>query len=306
MSQPNKPSTPSHNPETFTGGGKMEKRIREFDWLKSPMGAVERWSPSLQVALNICLEAYFPVAIYWGESFTLLYNDAWSLIPGEKNKWALGQPGKEVWPEIWDEIGPIFHQVLTKGKSARSKDALLPIHRHGYTEECYFDYSLTPIRDESGKVGGIFNAVVETTYQVIDERRTRLLHTLGAINQLASLEEVWETAIEIFTSYSKDIPFCLLYSINSNNLSEATLIGTTGLENNTELETISLGQHASSPWPFAQILNEHLPYCVFDLSNQLIPLPPGPWPEPCHQAIALPIYSNPNQLVGFIVAGISS
>nr|WKN37099.1 PAS domain-containing protein [Tunicatimonas sp. TK19036] len=308
MSQSENPPIPSHHPETFTGGGRMGERIREFDWEKSAVGANEHWSPSLKVALNVCLEAYFPIAIYWGESFTLFYNDAWSPISGKKNEWALGKPGKEVWPEIWDEIGTIFQQVLTEGKSVRSKNALLPMHRHGYTEECYFDYSLTPIREEDGKVGGIFNAVVETTYQVIDERRTHLLHALSTTSKLPSLADIWGNAINTLALYPKDIPFCLLYSINRNDLSEATLRSYTGLHNEPDnsLKSISLIHDAPSSWPFAQMLKEHQSHCVFDFGSQFETPPTGSWPEPCQQAIALPIYSKPTQLVGFIVAGISS
>ena len=62
---------------------------------------------------------------------------------------------------------------MTTGEATRSKDQLLAMRRHGYTEECYFDYTFSPIRGESGQVEGIFNAVLETTERVIGERRLR-------------------------------------------------------------------------------------------------------------------------------------
>ena len=52
------------------------------------------------------------------------------------------------------------------------------MHRHGYTEECYFNYTLTGIRGEGGRVDGVFDAVIQTTYRVVSERRTRLLQRL--------------------------------------------------------------------------------------------------------------------------------
>ena len=48
------------------------------------------------------------------------------------------------------------------------------MRRHGYVEECYFDYTFSPVRGESGRVEGVFNAVLETTERVIGERRMRV------------------------------------------------------------------------------------------------------------------------------------
>ncbi|HEX6987316.1 MAG TPA: PAS domain-containing protein, partial [Planctomycetaceae bacterium] len=110
----------------------------------------------------------------------MLYNDAWSPIPGEKHPWALGRPAREVWPEIWDTIGPLFEEVVTTGRATRRQDQLLPMRRHGFTEECYFDYTFSPVRGESGTVDGVFNAVVETTTRVVGERRLRTLRELAA------------------------------------------------------------------------------------------------------------------------------
>ena len=45
------------------------------------------------------------LALRVGE-YILNYNTAWSPITGDKHPQALGRPGREVWPEIWDIIGP--------------------------------------------------------------------------------------------------------------------------------------------------------------------------------------------------------
>ena len=158
----------------FPGDGELARLTREKDWSTTDLGPVASWSQSLRSALSICLGSRFPIALYWGRALTLLYNDAWSPIPGNKHPWALGRPGREVWPEIWETIGPMFEGVMTTGESVYFEDALLAMHRHGYTEECYFNYSFAPVRGEGGRVEGVFNAVVETTFRVVSERRTRL------------------------------------------------------------------------------------------------------------------------------------
>ena len=56
---------------------------------------------------------------------------------------------------------------------------MLPLARTGVPEESYFTFTYSPIRDETGGVGGVFCAVVETTDKVIEERRLRLLNALA-------------------------------------------------------------------------------------------------------------------------------
>jgi len=91
-------------PEFLIGGGDMGQRIKDFDWSKTSIGSLQHWPQSLRSALGICINSNFPIAIYWGSDLTLIYNQAWSPIPGNKPPWAIGRPAKEVWPEIWEDI----------------------------------------------------------------------------------------------------------------------------------------------------------------------------------------------------------
>jgi hypothetical protein len=50
--------------------------------------------------------------------------------------------------------------------------------RTGSSEESYFTFTYSPIRNESSGVGGVFCAVVETTDRVIEGRRLLLLNAL--------------------------------------------------------------------------------------------------------------------------------
>ena len=156
------------------GGGESGKLIRDTDWSATSLGRPDQWPESLRSAVAIALSSGFPIAIYWGKDFTLLYNDAWSSIPGQKHPWALGKSGAVVWPEIWDGLKEEFESVLFQGQSYRRPDAPLYMHRYGYTEECYFDYTLSPVVGLDGGIGGVFNAVVETSYRVINERRNNI------------------------------------------------------------------------------------------------------------------------------------
>jgi signal transduction histidine kinase len=155
----------------LAGGGDMGERVRMFDWASTSLGPISDWPQSLCTAVGIMLNSRYPIAIYWGQDLTLLYNDAWSPIAGSKHPWALGKRAREVWPEIWSDIEPLFQQAMVMGEGTWSEDRLLPMHRHGSTEECSVTFS--PIRGDDGSVGGVFNAVVETSARAFEAERER-------------------------------------------------------------------------------------------------------------------------------------
>ena len=150
----------------FTGGGTVGALMRSVDWSRTPLGPVSSWPQSLRTAVSICIASRFPILLWWGPQLVKLYNDTYAAILGAKHPRALGAPGREVWPEIWHIIGPMLEGVLQRGEATWSADLMLPLERKGFSEECYFTFSYSPIRDESGGIGGVFSAVAETPERV--------------------------------------------------------------------------------------------------------------------------------------------
>jgi PAS domain S-box-containing protein len=184
-------------------GGDMGRRIREHDWSANPLGAPDSWPQTLRFALGICLGSEMPTAIYWGPELRLFYNDAWAPIPAERHPGALGQRGQDVWPEIWDVVGPQFAQVIATGQGFATYDQRLDMERDGVPRETYWNYSFTPIRDEFGQVCGILNQGNETTATVLAQRERRAeierLHELfqqapGAVALLEGPDHVFALA----------------------------------------------------------------------------------------------------------------
>ena len=69
----------------------------------------------------------------WGPDLTFLYNDTYGKMTlGDKHPWALGKPAREVWSEIWGEIGPRIDRVLADGKATWDEALLLFLERSGY------------------------------------------------------------------------------------------------------------------------------------------------------------------------------
>ena len=182
----------------LAGGGEMGERIRVHDWAATPLGPPRDWPQSLRSALSICLHSSFPMAIYWGSELRLLYNDAWSYIPGPRHPGALGRPAHEVWPDIWHIIEPQFRTVMETGESFATQDELLPMRRFDRIEETYWDYSFTPIAGEDGKVVGILNQGQERTGRVLGQRRTALIFELNdRLRALSNPGRIVATALEM-------------------------------------------------------------------------------------------------------------
>jgi signal transduction histidine kinase len=158
-------------PHLFQGGGEMSGRMRSFDWTHSPLGATQDWSPSLRTAVNVCLTSAFPLIVLWGEDLVQLYNDAYRDVMGVKHPAGLGQPTRECWPEVWDFNEPIYRQVREQGETLTFTDQRLVLQRLGREEEAFFSLGYSPIWDEVGAVGGVLVTVLETTRQVLAERR---------------------------------------------------------------------------------------------------------------------------------------
>jgi PAS domain S-box-containing protein len=152
----------------LAGGGEMGELIRAKDWSKTALGDPETWPPSLCTMVAVMLNNPFGMYIAWGDNYTQLYNDAYRPILGStKHPDALGSSTKQTFSEIWDIIGPMFAGVM-EGKPVGFTDFMLPLNRNGFIEECYFDFSYSPIRKEDGTVGGVLVTVIETTETIRD------------------------------------------------------------------------------------------------------------------------------------------
>ncbi len=147
----------------LSGGGEMGEQIRAKDWSKTTLGDPENWPQSLRTMVAVMLDNPFGMYIAWGNEYIQLYNDAYRPILGStKHPEALGISTRETFIEIWDIIGTMFDNVM-KGEAVGFTDFMLPLDRNGYVEECYFDFSYSPIRKENSEVGGVLVTVIETT-----------------------------------------------------------------------------------------------------------------------------------------------
>src|SRR5690606_4438360 len=171
ITQTDKPAPIASNALDFlAGGGEMGALMRKKDWTQTPLGPVEQWPQSLRTGVSIMLNSGHPMFLAWGPDLVFLFNDAYRPILGAKLPQALGRPFEQLWSDIWHDIKPLVDSALA-GQAIWAEDRLLMMERNGYSEETYFTFSYSPMRDERGRVTGLFCACTETTGKVMANRQ---------------------------------------------------------------------------------------------------------------------------------------
>ncbi len=152
----------------FAGSGEVRALARTLDWGATPLGWPDTWAPALRIATRAMLDAPHPICLWTGPTYALVYNDAYRRILAAKHPAALGQPGAAVWAEIWEGLAPQFAQVSAGGPPVYGEDARFVMARlaGGRTEDAWFSYSLSALRDEDGTVVAVLNISPETTARV--------------------------------------------------------------------------------------------------------------------------------------------
>jgi len=170
------PTARKRNPalDFMARGGEMGERMRAYNWSSHPLGPPGSWPQPLRTAIRLILNTGHPMYVWWGPELFCFYNDAYRQSIGpERHPGSLGQPGREVWAEIWPIIGPQIDQVMSGGGATWRENHLVPITRNGKLEDVYWTYSYGPIDDSAAPhgVGGVLVVCTETTEQIMARRQ---------------------------------------------------------------------------------------------------------------------------------------
>jgi PAS domain S-box-containing protein len=285
----------------FPGDGEMVRRMRDYPWAGSALGDPRDWPSSLRTACRICLTSRFPMIVWWGPELRFLYNDAYMPLLGDKHP-ALGLPGRQVWSEIWDTIGPMLDSVMRTGQATWSEDLLLPMRRHAYWEETYWTYSYSPLHDEDGTVRGVFTAVTESTEQVVGRRRLAVLQDLGAqAGRGRGVTEVCDLVIRTLSRAGQAVPYAAVYLRDADAGADRT--------DRTGGGAVLAASTTAGPapaWPAGEVLRTGQPVTLADVADRFGRLPSGGWPDPPAEAMVLPLHSDGGGPVGAIVLAASA
>lgn len=291
-------------------GGEMGRLIREHDWSGTPLGALDSWPQSLKTSVDLMLNSQHPMWVGWGPEITFLYNDAYiQVLSLAKHPWALGRPAAEVWAEIWNICGPLAGKVFQRGEASFVDEVQLFMNRGDFVEETYYSFSYSPVRDEFGKVAGLFCPSTEVTPKVLNARRLRTLSELSADALVQrTLDGACAAAASIMAKNLDDIPFAALYLVDGAT-AKVRLKECLGIPPGNAVLTppvIDLMQGTSERafWPVAEVIQTGHIASVPVANVKGLPL--GPAQQSLSEALVLPLVSLGEKLpVGVLVAGVN-
>lgn len=284
----------------------MGDLISQFDWCRTSIGPLEFWPQSLKTTVSIILNSSHPMWIGWGKEMNFLYNDAYVQVLGlSKHPWALGKKAEEVWKEIWDFCGPKAGKVFDEGEGCFFDETHLFMDRGEFVEETFYSFSYSPIRDESGQVGGLFCPSSEITAKVLNTRRLRTLSELAATALEKTIDTACASAAHTLAGNKQDIPFALLYLVSGVD-GEAILTQTVNLHKDIPgiSPSVIKWNDGHTIWPVMEVMQNGSTRTVSIQDASL--LPSGPAGHPVREAIIVPVTAPGQQRpIAILIAGIS-
>ena len=182
--------------DLFDDAGKTGAMLKQVDWAQTTFDSVGRWSQSLRTAVQICMSAPSPMAIWWTAadsdrpatnsavtSSDLICNDAYhfslgltdftqrrhlpqfsqtafGILSAVKTVLATGQAARSDYQ--LRVLSPFSEQTISEQTSEDLKPELQPTAED---ERRCFKLSYSPLYDCAGIVKGVFATAIETTAQ---------------------------------------------------------------------------------------------------------------------------------------------
>ena len=183
------------------------------------------WPARLEQTFNQILADSRPIVIYWGESYSTIYNEAFSKLCGSKHPALLGMTVEDTWREAGGQLKDAMHSISLNQRGLVEDEWRFFVERESeveggqnWLEETYLKWSIVPIVEDN-KCLGFMHPVLETTSMRLWERRMKMLIDLG--ETLATARDVksyWEKTIQQFAAVdpSYDVPLAILYSVEDD------------------------------------------------------------------------------------------
>lgn len=180
--------------------------IRAFDWAASSLGPADAWPVALRAMLATLFSSPQPMFVSAEPGKVFFFNDAYRPILGKRLSGAIGKRFDSLWADVWNDVSEHVEQALA-GRGSMHRDLPLAMTRHGFVESTWWTFSYAPLRDECGKVIGMYAVTNETT------RGVRSAMTLRELN--ASLEreidertrerdQIWAISPDLYIVMARD------------------------------------------------------------------------------------------------------
>ena len=62
---------------------------RSIDWASTALGPIENWTFDLRAMCNLIMGSPHPAAMYWGDEYIIIYNEAYIMLAGQKHPYLM-------------------------------------------------------------------------------------------------------------------------------------------------------------------------------------------------------------------------
>lgn len=218
-------------------GGEAAFLINRVNWNAHPLGNPSVWDQLLKHTLSLILSNPCPMLVLWGSNNFTFYNDAFIKIIGKLNHdEVIGKPLSE---QIFKENYSILQSHISNaynGLSETVKNLGIILNRKNYAEDCFFDFDISPIRNATSEICGVFLVCKETTEKVkslitqqdfaalseelaeaIEEYATTNEELSAANEEMFNMQQDLERSEKLFKSIAVNIPKSLIIVIDKNH-----------------------------------------------------------------------------------------
>ncbi|KAK0628572.1 hypothetical protein B0T17DRAFT_588653 [Bombardia bombarda] len=310
--------------------------IHSVDWAATPFGPMKNWPARLERAFNQILADSRPIAIYWGSTYSIIYNEAFSKLCGSKHPALLGMTVEDAWREAGVQLKDAMRSIARKERGVVEDEWRYFVEREAevpggpnWLEETYLKWSIIPIVEDNDCIG-FMHPVLDTTSMRLWERRMKMLIELGEVLVTArDVKSYWAKTLEKLAAFKPryDIPMAILYSVEEDPDVIATnpppsgptkmcrLAGALGVPDGHPMapETLNLrnGNEALTPI-FREALTAHHPILIRPQDGTLPEalLQGLQWRgfegEPCRAAVICPIRPTKEEnAMGLLLLGLN-
>jgi signal transduction histidine kinase/DNA-binding response OmpR family regulator len=151
------------------GGGEVGALLRAPGFEGAGIGGVAAWPQTLRHLLDATLASRNRLMVLWGPEMAVLYNDALIARHPGKHPSALGRPYAESWPAAWPEFAKLVERAMA-GESLLMQETAFEVQREPRLE-MFVDLSMSPLRDDAGRIAGVLCQSIDQTERVLAERR---------------------------------------------------------------------------------------------------------------------------------------
>ncbi|GAA0574378.1 hypothetical protein GCM10010172_68760 [Paractinoplanes ferrugineus] len=212
------PTLPSQLGATFPARPAAAEIVRDLPWDDTPLGPRERWDPVVTATVDLVLSSPMPMAFSFGDSFVLIYNDAYADLIGTLHPAAMGRPAAEAFGESWlsPGLGGVIEEVYRSGRPFLEPETQLTVVRAdgARPEQAFFTRGHSIVSDRRGRAAGVLTVAAETT-QV-----TRRLQNLGELTSRLAVALTVDDVARVVLGYaltSFDVDHCV-FAVDDGNM----------------------------------------------------------------------------------------